>query len=148
MARFSRIGTRTGMVSTLVIFKSEYELQPELQLPRVSGRQDLARGRRGKTRIGRPEVDVVQSIEHLPAELQILFLSELEILGEVAVESSHAGSSHDTDAGIAELISRRIRECVRIEPEIRAGIGYMGVADNVGTGIHAIAKGRARHAER
>src|SRR5436190_1411588 len=62
MARFSRIGTRTGMVSTLVIFKSEYELQPELQLPRVSGGKDLARGRRGKTRIGRPKVDLVQSM--------------------------------------------------------------------------------------
>jgi len=30
MARSSRIGTRTGMVSTPVIFKSEHELQPEL----------------------------------------------------------------------------------------------------------------------
>src|SRR5437667_428936 len=148
MARFSRIGTRTGMVSMPVIFKSEHELQSELQLSRISCRQDLARGWRGKTCIGRSEVDVVQSVEHLPAELQILFLGELEILGQVAVESRESWSSHDADSGIAELISRRTRECVRIEPQIRAGIGYMGVADDVRTGIHAIAKGRARHAER
>src|SRR5262249_24629474 len=123
MARFSWIGTRTGMVSTPVIFKSEYELQPELKLPRVSGRQNLARGRRGKTCIGRPEVDVVQGVEHFPAELQILFLGELKVLRQIAFESRHAGSSHDTDAGIAELISGRIRECVRIEPQIRARVG-------------------------
>src|SRR5258708_15248908 len=145
MARFSRIGTRTGMDSTRVIFTSEHELQPELQLPRISGRQDLARGRRAKTCIGRSKVDVVQSVEHLPAELQILFLGELKVLGQVAVKGGESGSSHDADPGITELISGRIRECVRIEPQIRTRIGYMRVADDVGTGIHAIAKGRSRH---
>src|SRR5712691_11117519 len=135
MARRSRIGTRTGMVSTPVIFKSEHELQPELQLPRISGHQDLARGRRAETRIGRPEVDMVQSVEHLPAELQVLFLGERKVLRQIAVESHRARSGHDADTGIAELISRRIRERVRIEPQIRAGGGYMGVADNIGAGI-------------
>src|SRR5262249_5305090 len=148
MARFSRIGTRTGTDSTPVIFTSEHELQSELQLPRVSGCQDLARGRRSKTRIGRPEIDMVQSVEHLPAELQILFLGELKILGQVAVQSRDSGSGHDSHSGIAELISRRIREGVRIEPQIRAGSRRMGVADNVGAGVHAIPKGRARHTER
>src|SRR2546426_11865125 len=113
MARCSRIGTRTGMVSMPVIFKSEYELQPELQLPRISSRQDLARGRRGQTRIRQPQVDVVQRVEHLPAELQILFLRELKILRQIAVQRRQARPRHDADTGIAELISRRIGERVR-----------------------------------
>src|SRR5437667_1364690 len=86
MARCSRIGTRTGIVSMPVIFKSKYELQPELQLPRISRRQDLARSRRGQTRIRQPQVDVVQRVEHLPAELQIFLLGELEVLRQIAVQ--------------------------------------------------------------
>src|SRR5438876_60028 len=106
------------MLSTLVIFKSEYELQSELHLPRRPRRQDLARSRRAQPGVRSPQVDVIQRIEHLPAKLQELLLRDGKILHQVTIQRRQTRPRQDAHAGVSKLSSRRVGKSIRIEPQV------------------------------
>src|SRR5712692_11594192 len=95
---------RTLLRTTLRLFSNqrlEVQLQSELQNARVSHGRDGAKGGKPQRSADGTEVDMVEQIECLGAELQIHSLPEPGVLNQRHVITPQAGAVHRAASGSA-----------------------------------------------
>ena len=79
------------------------KLQCELHLARGPGAGDAAERRRAQSRARPRQVDMIRSVEHLPPELNVLGLCDVEVLHQTRVENVRSGRVKNSDRRVAEL---------------------------------------------
>src|SRR5262245_4182505 len=102
--------------ANLVCSDSENDLQPELHLPRVERRRDLAERRGVGSRPGVIEVRMVERVEQLRAELNLEPFGHVEITAQGEVKVLEARPDDDVAARGSERTDRLRLKRGFIEP--------------------------------
>jgi hypothetical protein len=116
--------------------RSEDHSGAELQLARSTRTEDAADVRRAEDPIGHVEVDAVQEIDDLAAELEADAARQRDVLLDRQVDVRIAGREDAVALGAAEGERRRQREAIRVEP-LRRRAGRAGRRMVMSRVVHA-----------